>query len=92
MVRVVESRAINRKLGTIMKGLYSQALDQIEVSTHDWFHLNSNNGIYHYDNGDFEAYPATGRGTFHSHHSLKAISADATQIFLWRSYETTNSV
>ena len=84
MVWVAESRAINRKLGTITKtkGRHSQALDWIEASTHDWFHLKKNNEIYHYDNGNFEAYPATGSGTFHSHHSLKVISADATQILV----------
>ena len=37
MVRVAESQAINRKLGTITKGRYSQALDRVEMSTHDWF-------------------------------------------------------
>ena len=51
MVQVVESRAINRKLGTITKEWYSQALDWIEVSTHDWFHSKKNNEIYHYNNG-----------------------------------------
>ena len=35
MVRVAESREINRKLGAITKGRFSQALDRIEVPTHD---------------------------------------------------------
>jgi len=46
MARVAESRAINRKLGAITKGRFSQALDRIEVPTHDWFHSKKNNEIY----------------------------------------------
>ena len=56
--------------------------NRIEVITHDWFHSKKNNEIYHYDAGNFEAYPATGRGTFHSHHSLKVIPVDATQVLV----------
>ena len=82
MVRVAESRAINRRLGAITKRRFSQALDRIEVPTQDWFHSKKNNEIYHYDAGNFEAYPVTGLGTFHLHHSLKAIPADATQILV----------
>ena len=80
MARVAESHAINRKLGAITKGRFSQALDRIEVPTHDWFRSKKNNASYHYDDGNFEAYPSTGTGTFHPHHSLKVIPADTTQI------------
>ena len=56
MVRVAESRAINRKLGAITKGRFSQALDRIEVPTHDWFHSKKNDKIYHYDDGSEFSY------------------------------------
>ena len=52
------------------------------MPTYDWFHSKKNNKIYHYDAGNFKAYPATDSGTFHPHHSLKVIPADATQILV----------
>ena len=82
MLRVVESCTINRKLGAITKGRLSQALDSIEVPTCDWFHSAKNNEIYHYYVGKFEAYPAMGLGMYHSHHTLKVIPINATQILV----------
>ena len=82
MIRVIESCAINKKLGAITRGRFSQALDRIEATNHDWFHSKKNNEIYHYEAGNFEAYSAAGSGTFHPHHSLKVIPTDATQILV----------
>ena len=81
MILVAESRAINRKLTTIIKG-NTRALDRIEIPTHDWFHSNKEKEIYHYDCGNFEAHPAISDTTFFRHHTLKVIPPDATQILV----------
>jgi len=69
-------------LGAITKGRFLQALDRIEVPTHDWFHTKKSNEIYHYEDGNFKAYPSTGEGAFHAHHSLKVLPVYATQILV----------
>ena len=80
MIRVAEERSINRKFTSITKGINDGALDRIEVATHDWFYSIQTRKLYHYDSGNFEAYPQKGDNKFYPHHFLKVLPADARQV------------
>ena len=57
MIRVAEEKSITRKLTAITKGNKDGALDRIEIATHDRFHSNQTQELYHYEERNFEAYP-----------------------------------
>ena len=39
MLQIAESNTINGKLGTVLNGRFSPALDRIEVHARDWFRV-----------------------------------------------------
>ena len=80
MIRVAEERSINRKSTSITKGINGGALDRIKVATHDWFHSVQVRELYHYEAGNFEAYPQKGDNKFYSHQFPKPLPADARQV------------
>ena len=53
------------------------ALERIEVTTHDWFHSAQMQEWYHYEEGNFEAYPQKKGSKFYAHHYLKVLPEDA---------------
>ena len=76
MIQVAESRATNRKLTAITKGRV-RPLDRVEVPKHDWYYSKKYNELYHYDQGNFEAYPNEQGNRFMQHHTLKVPYKDA---------------
>ena len=87
MIQVAEERSINRKLTAITKGINNGALDQIEVATHDWFYSVKMPKLYHYEAGNFKAYPQKGDNKCDSHHFLKVLPADAQQVLVGKDNE-----
>ena len=75
-IRLVEERNINRKLTVITKGNNARGLDRIEIATHDWFHSEQINELYHYKEGSFEAYPWKEGERFFAHHFLTVLPKD----------------
>ncbi len=76
MIRITKECAVNRKLTMVTKGA-GGALDRIQIPTHEWFYSPKYyDELYHYDQGDFEAYPSTGEATFFTHHTLKVLPSD----------------
>ena len=78
MVRNLRERSMHKKLTRIAKGARS-GLDFIEVPTGEWYYSPSNDELYHYDKGVFEAHAAdpSTQSHFLLHHSLKVIPDDA---------------
>ena len=70
MYTQISSSAINRKLSLVTKGPRG-TLRLIQTPTHAWFY--SQNELYHYHDGVFEAYPAAATGLFHTHHTRKVL-------------------
>ena len=80
VIRVAEERSIFRKLTAITKRNKDGALGRIEVATHDWFHSTQTRELYHYNKGNFEAYPHKDGDSFFAHHFLKVLPVDAKQV------------
>ena len=87
MIRVAEERSTNRKSTSITKGINDGALDHIEVATHDWFHSVQMREFYHYDAGNFEAYPQKGDHKIYPHHFPEVLTADARQVLVRKDSE-----
>ena len=80
MIRVAEERSTNRKLTAITKGNKDGALDRIKIATYDWFYSAQTEELYHYEEGNFEAYPQKEGNKFYTHHFLKVLPEDARQM------------
>ena len=80
MIRVTEERSTNRNLTAITKDNKDRALDRIEITTHDGVHSAQTQELYHYDEGDLEAYPQKEGNKFFTHHFLKVLPEDARQV------------
>jgi len=78
MMRIAESRAVNRKLTGILKPR-SGAIDRIQIPTTSWLYSERAREIYHYDQGNFESHPQVEDYIFYGHHSLKVPPQDAVQ-------------
>lgn len=79
MIQTTKNNAVNRKLSMITKGRRG-VLDRIQVPIHHWLYSPSKRELYHYDDGVFEAYPASDDATFHRHHTLKVPSTDVVLV------------
>ena len=79
MIRRVEERTVNHKLLAITKDTHRQ-LDRIQIPNHNWFHLPKSRELFHYDDGVFEAYPATNTSTFFKHHTIKVLPKDGIKV------------
>lgn len=64
MIKTTKENAVNRKLSLITKG-WRGVLDCIQIPTHSWLFSPTKQELYHYDDGVYEAYPASDDGTFH---------------------------
>ena len=87
VIRVAEERSINRKLTAIKKGINDDALDRIEVATHDWFYSVQMRELYQYEARNFKAYPQKGKNKVYTHHFLKVLPADARQVLVGKDGE-----
>lgn len=81
MIATTKTNAVNRKLSMITKGRRG-VLDRIQLPVHEWLYSPSKRELYHYDEGVFEAYPASEDGTFHRHHTLKVPSSDVVLVLI----------
>lgn len=79
MIKTTKENAVNRKLSLITKGRRG-VLDRIQIPTHTWLFSSTKQELYHYDDGVFEAYPASDDGTFHRHHTLKIPASDVVLV------------
>ena len=75
MIRTAKECAVNRKLTMVTKGT-GGVLDRIQIPSHEWFYSPKYDELYHYDQGNFEAFPSTGEATFFTHHTLKVLPPD----------------
>ena len=64
MIRVAKERNIKRKLMAITKGINTGTLNRIDLAIHDWFYSAQMHELYHYEAGNFKAYPQKGDNTF----------------------------
>ena len=71
MMGVAEDRSVDRKLTTITKRNEDGVLVKIEITTRDWFHSEQTQELYHYEEGNFEAYPENEENKFYTHHFVK---------------------
>ncbi len=78
MRRIAEVRAVNRKISAVKKGRF-RPLDRIQVPQHHFYYSKAANELYHYTDGNFEAYPSTGDDEFYHHHTFKVLPKDAIQ-------------
>ncbi|KAL7523469.1 hypothetical protein ACHAWF_003332, partial [Thalassiosira exigua] len=80
MVRNLHDRQMHQKLTHMVKGAHV-GLDYIEVPTAEWYYSPSNDELYHYDNGVFEAHAPDRATRCHHfvHHVLKVVPDDAVE-------------
>jgi hypothetical protein len=84
MIHEAKERSVNRKLTTATKGAY-HPLNTIQIPTHEWFYLEHQNKLYHYEQVNFKAHPPTtehSAHTFRPHHTLKVIPPDAILVLV----------
>lgn len=75
MRRKITTNAVNRKLTAITKGRRG-ALTMIQIPTHDWFYSETQQELYHYTNGVFDAFPKAMEAQFFTHSSRKVLPED----------------
>ena len=82
MVRVAESRSINRKLTAVTKGTRESSFNRIEVAQHEWYLSEQTNDLIqlHYEDGNFAAHPKADNGQYYAHHIQKVLPKDAEPV------------
>jgi hypothetical protein len=71
--------AVNRMLTAIMKGQRG-ALKVILIPTHDWFYTETQQELYHYTNGVFDAFSKAMEAQFFTHSSWKVLPEDVQTV------------